>query len=36
MGQVFTYTSPEMLAAGVLAIMIAGFAVVIPKNMYAG
>ncbi|MEE2524751.1 hypothetical protein V0U79_00100 [Hyphobacterium sp. HN65] len=36
MGQVFTYTSPEMLAAGVLALMIAGFAVVVPKNLYAG
>jgi len=32
-GQVFTYTSPEMLAAGVLAIMIAGFAIVIPKQI---
>ncbi len=35
MGQVFTYTSPEMLAAGVLAIMIAGFAIVIPKTIYS-
>jgi len=32
-GQVFTYASPEMLAAGVLAIMIAGFAVVIPRQI---
>lgn len=31
MGQVFAYTSPEMLAASVLALMIAGFAVIIPK-----
>ncbi|WP_421791341.1 hypothetical protein [Hyphobacterium sp.] len=31
MGQVFAYTSPELLAAGVLALMIAGFAIVIPK-----
>lgn len=33
MGQVLTYTSPEMLAASVLAIMIAGFAIVIPKQI---
>ena len=32
-GQVFTYASPEMLAAGVLAVMIAGFAIVIPKQI---
>lgn len=33
LGQVFSYTSPEMLAAGILAIMIAGFAIVIPKQI---
>jgi hypothetical protein len=33
MGQVFTYASPETLAAGVLAIMIAGFAIIIPKTI---
>jgi hypothetical protein len=33
MGQVFTYTSPETLAAGVLALMIAGFAVIIPRTI---
>lgn len=32
-GQVFAYTSPEMLAAGILALMIAGFAIVIPKQI---
>lgn len=32
-GQVFTYASPEMLAAGILAIMIAGFAIIIPKQI---